>query len=85
MFGTGSRFGKLAQAGAVRIRWPADQQNDPARDEPETFGWFILQDADFNPRKDCHLAWRRTARELQKRAERTQAALEAEPLRKRRK
>ena len=69
---------KLAKAGAVRIRWPAD----PAREEPETFAWYILQDADFAPRKDTHLAWRLSASELQSRA---QAAAEAEPPHKRRK
>ena len=69
---------KLAEAGAVRIKWPADE----ARNEPETFTWCILQDADFAPRKDRHLAWRLTAGELEKRA---QAAEAAEPARKRRK
>ena len=68
---------KLAQAGAVRVKWPAD----PARQEPESFMWVILQDADFAPPKDRHLAWRLTAGELQKRAE---AATEAEPAPKRR-
>jgi hypothetical protein len=56
---------KLAQAGAVRIKWPADV----ARNEAETFMWCILQDADFAPRKDRHLAWRLSASELQKRAQ----------------
>ena len=69
---------KLAQAGAVRIKWPADK----AREEPETFSWHILQDADFAPRKDCHLAWRLSAAELQNK--RAEAAMEAEPAHKRR-
>ena len=68
---------KLAKAGAVRVKWPAD----PLRKEPESFMWVILQDADFAPHKDHHLAWRLTAGELQKRAE---AAMEAEPAPKRR-
>ena len=60
-----ARCKKLAQAGAVRIKWPAD----PDRKEPESFMWCILQDADFAPRKDRHLAWRLSATELQKRAQ----------------
>ena len=64
---------KLAAAGAVRIRWPAD----PAREEPETFSWYILQDADFAPPRDRHLGWRLAGSELQKRAQ-------AEPAHKRR-
>ena len=60
-----ARCKKLAEAGAVRIKWPADV----AREEPETFMWCILQDADFAPRKDRHLAWRLSASELQKRAQ----------------
>ena len=54
---------------------------DVDRNEPESFMWLILQDADFAPDKDRHMAWRLTARELQKRAE---AAVEAEPAPKRR-
>ena len=53
------------EAGAVRIKWP----DDVARNEAETFMWCILQDADFAPRKDRHLAWRLSASELQKRAQ----------------
>lgn len=70
-----ARCKKLAAAGAVRIKFPADE----ARGEPEHFVWSILQDADFNPHKDKHLAWRLSAKELQKRAE---AAAEAGPVRK---
>ena len=63
---------KLADAGAVRIRWPAD----PARKEPETRSWYILQDVKWaNGRsKDAHLSWRFTAGELQKRADDAAAA-----------
>jgi hypothetical protein len=53
---------KLAEAGAVRIRWPADLE----RKERESFSWHIFQDALFN--QDKHLGWRFTAAELQKRA-----------------
>ena len=67
----------LAKAGAVRVKWPADVD----RNEPESFMWLILQDADFAPDKDRHMAWRLTASELQKCAE---AAVEAEPVPKRR-
>ena len=41
----GATCKKLAEAGAVCIRWPADE----AREEPETFSWHILQKADFAP------------------------------------
>ena len=56
---------KLAAAGAVRIKWPAD----PTREvpEPESFTWSILQEAMWN--SDKHLGWRFTAAELRKRAE----------------
>ena len=72
-----ARCKKLAEAGAVRVKWPAD----PDRNEPESFMWLILQDVDFAADKDRHLAWRLTAGELRKRAE---AAAEAEPAPKRR-
>ena len=77
---------KLAQAGAVRIRWPADLTREEP--EPETFMWCILQDADFNPRrKDSHMGWRLAGSELEKRAaaEAASAAVEAAPASKRRK
>ena len=70
-----ARCKTLAKAGAVRIRWPEDK----ARGEPEHFTWSILQDVDFNPRKDRHLAWRLSAKELEKCAE---AAQEAGPVHK---
>ena len=38
----------------VRVKWPADVD----RNEPESFMWLILQDDDFAPDKDRHLAWR---------------------------
>ena len=69
---------KLAKAGAVRLMWPADL----AREEKETFTWSILQDEDFAPRKDKHMAWRLSASELKKRSE--AATVEAVPARKRR-
>ena len=56
---------KVSQRPGMFGKWPAD----PARKEPESFMWVILQDADFAPSKDHHLAWRLTAEELQKRAE----------------
>ena len=59
----------------------ARRPRPPARQGPESFMWVILQDDNFAPPKDCHLAWRLTAGELQKRAE---AATEAEPAPKRR-
>ena len=67
---------KLAQAGAVRIRWPADEE----RHEPETFSWHILQDALWGSRNtDVHMGWRFSPAELKKRAE---AAEANEPARK---
>jgi hypothetical protein len=59
---------KLANAGAVRIRWPAD----PERKEPETHSWHIFQDALWN--EDKHLGWRFTATELEKRTAAAQPA-----------
>ena len=76
-----ARCKKLAAAGAVRVKWPADV----AREEPETYMWVILQDADFAPRKDRHLAWRLSASELQKRAEAAVGADAAPRAHKRRK
>ena len=72
---------KLAKAGAVRIRWPAD----PTRDvpEPETFSWHIFQKELW--RKDAHLGWRYSEGELQKRAEAAAAAAPPPPPPKRRK
>ena len=72
---------KLAEAGAVRIRWPEDLTREEP--EPETFTWHILQEALWAPeRKDGHLAWRFSPAELKKRAD---AAAMAEPPLKRRK
>ena len=68
---------KLADAGAVRIRWPEDRDREVP--EPESFTWHILQEANWNPPRDTHLAWRFTAAELKKRVE----AAEAERARKR--
>ena len=67
---------KLADAGAVRIRWPADKE----RKEPETRSWYILQDAKWaNGRsKGAHLSWRFTAGELQMRADDAAAVRKAE-------
>ena len=62
---------KLAKAGAVRIKWPADAD----RNEPESFTWSIFQETNWN--KDAHLGWRFTAGELRKRAEAAEAAAEA--------
>ena len=54
---------QLADAGAVRVRWPAD----PVRKEKESFSWHILQDELWNPTyKDVHLAWRYTGETLAK-------------------
>jgi hypothetical protein len=69
-----ARCKKLAQAGAVRIRWPEDLDREVP--EPEMFTWHILQEATWN--QDVHLGWRFTAEELRKRAE------ASEPARKRR-
>ena len=64
---------KLAKAGAVRLKWPADNTRDVP--EAETFTWSILQEQTWND--DVHLGWRFTAAELAKRVE------AAEPARKR--
>ena len=64
------------QEGALRIRWPEDNE----RKEKESFSWHMFQDADW--RQDAHLGWHYTASELRKRAE---AAKGAEPAHKRHK
>ena len=51
---------KLLAAGAVRIRWPAD----PEREEPESYTWCILAEANWN--QEAVLGWRYTAAELKK-------------------
>lgn len=61
----------LADAGAVRIRWPEDLDREVP--EPESFSWHILQNANWNPPRDTHLAWRFTAAELTKRTEAAEA------------
>ena len=53
---------KLAGAGAVRIRFPAD----PAREEPEHYSWCILREANWSA--EAVLGWRFAACELEKRA-----------------
>ena len=46
---TAARCKKLAEAGAADLTLEVP--------EPETYGWCILQDTDFNPRrKDSHMA-----------------------------
>ena len=64
------RCKKLAKAGAVRIKWPADLTRDTP--EPESFTWNILQSATWN--KDAHRGWRFTKEELAKRREAAAAA-----------
>ena len=71
---------KLAEAGAIRIRWPEDLSRQVP--EPETFSWHILQDALWGARnKDVHMGWRFSPAELKKRAD---AAAVAQPATKRR-
>ena len=48
-------------------RWPEDLDREVP--EPESFTWHILQDANWNPPRDTHLAWRFTKAELMKRIE----------------
>lgn len=45
-------------AGAVRIRWPADNDFD----ESETYQWSILNPSDWN--QEVHLGWRWPESEL---------------------
>ena len=52
---------KLLDAGAVRLKWPADA----AREEPESYTWCILTKANWN--EESVLGWRYTAAELKKR------------------
>ena len=71
---------KLAEAGAIRIRWPEDLSREVP--EPETFSWHILQEPLWGSRnKDVHMGWRFSPAELKKRAD---AAAVAEPAAKRR-
>lgn len=53
-----SRCRKILPAGALRIRWPADQEYE----EEETLSWCILKPCNFN--KDVHLGWRLDASEI---------------------
>ena len=73
-----ARCKKLAQAGAVRIRWPEDLSRDVS--EPEHFTWSILHEESWN--QEVHLGWRFTACELRKRVD---AVRVVEPLHKRQK
>ena len=75
-----ARCKKLAEAGAVRIRWPEDLTLEVP--EPETFTWHILQDALWGSRnRDAHMGWRFSPKELKLRA---QVAETAAPAAKRR-
>lgn len=47
-----ARCKKILPAGAVRIKWAADEDYD----EKESYVWSILKPAAFN--KDVHLGWR---------------------------
>ena len=53
----------LLNAGAVRLKWPADAD----RDEEESFTWCILTKSNWNA--EAVLGWRFSAAELRKRAE----------------
>lgn len=64
----GTRSRKVLESGAVRIKWPKDDDFD----EDETFTWSILTDANFN--KERHMGWRLAAAELKKRAESSASA-----------
>ena len=54
---------KLAQAGAVRVNFPADAE----RDEESSFNWCILTKENWNA--EAVMGWRFTAGELRKRSE----------------
>ena len=51
---------KLAQAGAVRIKWPEDLKHD----EKESYTWTVLEPHRWD--KEQHLGWRYAKPELQK-------------------
>mmetsp|Transcript_3583 Transcript_3583/g.11053 ORF Transcript_3583/g.11053 Transcript_3583/m.11053 type:complete len:311 (-) Transcript_3583:70-1002(-) len=55
------RCQKILQAGAVRIRWPADADFE----EEETFSWSVLTEGNWNRNK--HMGWRFSPAELVKR------------------
>ena len=63
----------LLQAGAVRIKWPAD----PDHDEPESWTWVILEKRNWNA--EVVMGWRFSEDELKKRS-----AQQAAPKRRRR-
>ena len=65
-----ARCKKLAEAGAVRVRWPADDTRDVK--EKETFSWHVLQEPMW--RKDAHMGWRYTAGQLKKHGNAAKAA-----------
>ena len=76
-----ARCKKLAEAGAVRIRWPEDLTREVP--EKETFSWHILQNELWGSRnRDVHMGWRFSPVELKKREV---AAQTAEPAQKRQK
>ena len=52
--GEGARCKKLAKAGAVRIKWPADLTRKVP--EPESFTWNILQEGDVERRRASRVA-----------------------------
>ena len=54
------RCKKLLDAGAVCIKWPADEEFD----EPESYTWSILTKKNWN--KEAVLGWRYTAAQLAK-------------------
>ena len=58
------RCKKLAEAGAVRIRWPADLDHEVP--EEEHFTWCILTEGNWNA--EAVLGWRFSAAELKKRS-----------------
>jgi hypothetical protein len=53
----------LLQAGAVRIKWPADLTREVP--EPESWTWVILEQANWNA--EAVMGWRYSQRELKKR------------------
>ena len=59
---------KLLDAGAVRLKWPADLE----REEQESFTWCILTKDNWN--EETVLGWRLSAAELGKRAEAAKTA-----------
>ena len=66
---------KLLDAGAVRIKWPADLTRDEP--EPESWTWVILEKANWNA--EAVMGWRFSSGELKKRG-----SQQAAPKRRRR-